>query len=105
MADLRRLNEEDVRVGSNSGVSAFVLWGGNAMVNAPGRRSPVWGVAQGRELLGGHDADFVATTGRVDGVCLLEVLQAREVTTAPDSASAGQYASSSDCPVFFVFSC
>ncbi len=45
MADLRRLNEEVVRVGSNSGVSAFVLWGGNAMVNAPGRRSPVWGVA------------------------------------------------------------
>lgn len=79
MADLRRLNEEDVRVGSNSGVSAFVLWGGNAVVMASGRRSSVWGVAQDRELLGDSHNGFVAATGRADNACLLEILQVREV--------------------------
>jgi hypothetical protein len=100
MADLRRICEEKVRVVRSGIVLALLLWGGYAVVVPLRRRSTVWGVAQGRELLGGHDAECVAATGRVDGVCLLEVLQAREVTTAPDSASAGQHASSSGCPVF-----
>lgn len=52
MADLRRHCEEKVRVGRGGIVSAFVLWGGNAVAIAPGRRPSVWGIAKDCELLG-----------------------------------------------------